>query len=92
MYLGLGLTHVYCVFAQSLSRVRLCDLGDCSTSDSSVHGISQARILGWVAISFSGDHPNPGIKPMSLVSSALAGGFFTIEPPGKPMYPLPCVK
>ena len=23
------------------------------------------------------DCPNPGIKPMSLVSSALAGGFFT---------------
>ena len=57
-----------------------------------VHGISQARILGWVAILFSGDHPNPGIKPMSLVSSAWAGGFFTIEPPGTPMYPLPCVE
>ena len=26
-----------------------------------------------------GDLPNPGIKPMS---PALAGGFFTIEPPG----------
>ena len=28
--------------------------------------------------------PNSGIKPMSLVSSVLAGGFFTTEPPGKP--------
>ena len=28
--------------------------------------------------------PYPGIKPMSLVSPALAGGFFTIETPGKP--------
>ena len=28
--------------------------------------------------------PDPGIKPESPVSSALAGGFFTIEPPGKP--------
>ena len=28
-----------------------------------------------------GDHPYPGIKPMS---PALAGGFFTTEPPGKP--------
>ena len=26
---------------------------DCSLPDSSVHGISQARILEWVAISFS---------------------------------------
>jgi len=28
-----------------------------------------------------GDLPNPGIEP---TSSALAGGFFTTEPPGKP--------
>ena len=31
-----------------------------------------------------GDLPNPGIKPASLVSPALAGGFFTAVPPGKP--------
>ena len=34
-----------------------------------------------------GDHPDPGIKPMSLVSPAspaLAGGLFIAEPPGKP--------
>ena len=30
------------------------------------------------------DLPNPGIKPMSLASPALAGGFFTSRPPGKP--------
>ena len=47
--------------------------------DSSVHGISQARILEWVAISPGdpGDLPNPGINPMS---PALTGGFFTTEP------------
>ena len=28
-----------------------------------------------------GDLPNPGIEP---ASPALAGGFFTAEPPGKP--------
>ena len=34
--------------------------------------------------------PDPGIKPLSLVSPALAGGFFTTVPPGKPlMVPLP---
>ena len=32
-----------------------------------------------------GDLPDPGIESMS---PALAGGFFTIEPPGKPMSPL----
>ena len=31
----------------------LCDPVGCSPPGSSVHGISQARILGWVAISFS---------------------------------------
>ena len=50
---------------------------------SSVHGISQARRLEWVAISYSRDLPNPGIKP---VSPELGGGFFTTEPLGKPHY------
>ena len=31
----------------------LCDPVDCSPTGSSVHGILQARILEWVAISFS---------------------------------------
>ena len=31
-----------------------------------------------------GNLPDPGIRPTSLVSPALAGGFFTVEPPGKP--------
>jgi len=33
----------------------------------------------------AGDLPDPGIKPASLMSPALAGGFFTTESPGKPM-------
>ena len=31
----------------------ICDPMDCSLSDSSVHGIFQARILEWVSISYS---------------------------------------
>ena len=31
-----------------------------------------------------GDLPNPGIEPISPASPALAGRFFTTEPPGKP--------
>ena len=38
---------------------------NCSPPGSSVHEIFQARILEWVAISFSGDLPNPGIEPRS---------------------------
>ena len=40
-------------------------------------GIPQARILVWVAISFSRGSPNPGIEAASLMSPALAGRFFT---------------
>ena len=69
---------------QSLSHVRLfCNSMDCSPPGSSVHGIFQARILEWVAFPFPGDLPDPGIEPASPVSPALAGRFFTTEPPDK---------
>ena len=67
-----------CVHAQSCPT--LCSPMDCGSLGSSVHGILQARIPGRVAISSSNDLPDPGIEPMSLVSPALAGGFFTTEP------------
>ena len=40
----------------------------------------------WSGLPFHppGDLPDPGIEPVSLTSPALAGGFFTTEPPGKP--------
>ena len=37
----------------------------CNPMDYTVHGILQARILERVAFPFSGDLPNPGVKPMS---------------------------
>ena len=39
----------------------------------------------WCRLPFPspGDLPGSGIKPASLVSPVLAGGFFTSEPPGK---------
>ena len=53
---------------------------DCSPPGSSVHRIVQARILEWVAIPPSGNLPDPGTEPESLVPPALAGGFFTTVP------------
>ena len=41
------------------SCVRLCNPMDCSPPGSSVHGILQARILEWVAISSSRGSPPP---------------------------------
>ena len=38
---------------------------DSNPPASPVHEISQARILEWVAISFSGDLPNTGMEPQS---------------------------
>ena len=39
----------------------------------------------WSGLPFPppGDLPHPGTEPMSLMSPALAGRFFTAEPPGK---------
>ena len=42
-----------CARSVAQSRPTLCDPIDCSLPGSSVHGILQARILEWVAISFS---------------------------------------
>ena len=71
-----------CVYTKSQSCLTLCGPMDCGPQDSSVHGISQARILEWVTVSFSGDLPNPGIESMS---PPLADGFFTTEQPRKPL-------
>ena len=72
---GISMGYCHCLVTKScLTLVN-------SLPDSSVLGISQARVLEWVAISSSRDPPDPGIK---LVSPALAGGFFTTKPPGKP--------
>ena len=47
------------VKVKSLSRVQLCNPVDCSLPGSSAHGILQARILEWVAISFSRGSSQP---------------------------------
>ena len=55
---------------------------DSSPTDSSVHEVSQARILEWVAILFlHGALSDPEIEPRA---PALVNGFLTTESPGKP--------
>ena len=53
----------------------LCDPMDCSLQGSSVHGIFQARVLEWVAISFSRGSSWP--RDQTLVSH-IAGRRFTV--------------
>ena len=69
-------------FAVTLSCVQLfCNPLDYSMPGSPVHGISQARILEWVAISFSRGSSPP--RDQTWVS-CITGCFCTAEPPGKP--------
>jgi len=57
---------------------------DGTSPGSSIYGISQARILEWVAMSFSRGSSPPRIEPGSPVVPPLAGKLFTTEPPGRP--------
>ena len=62
------------------SRPTLCDSLDCRPPGFSVNGISQARVLEWIAISF----PVGSSGPRDRIDICITGEFFTTEPPGKP--------
>ena len=49
-------------------------------------GLSRQECWSRLPFPTPADLPDPRIKPSSLVSPALAGRFFTIAPPGKPIY------
>ena len=55
------------------SCLTLCDPMDCRSPGSSVHGILQARILEWVAISFSRGSSQPRDRTQVF---CIAGRFF----------------
>ena len=64
-----------------LSRLTLCNPMDYTLSV----GFSRKEYWSGLIFLTPGDLPNPGIEPpASLASSALAGGFFSVEPPEKP--------
>ena len=62
------------------SCLTLCNTMDCSPPGSSVHGILQAKILEWVAISFSRGASQPRDQPRS---SSLPADPLPAEPQGK---------
>jgi len=72
-----------CTSGVAQSCPTLCDPMDCSIPVSSVHGIFQARVLEWVAISFSrgSSWPRDWTRSPILQADALLS-----EPPGKPNY------
>ena len=92
------INEVFCVYIyiqmyihrHACSVAQLCltlwDSMDCSPSGSSVHGISQARILEWVAVSFSRGSSWP--KDWTHVSFISCNGkwIFYHWATGKPIY------
>ena len=71
-----------CSCSLTESCLTLCDPVDCSPPSFPVHGLSQAQMLKWAAISFSRDLPDPGIEP---ASSALAGDSLPVSHLGSPL-------
>ena len=61
----------------------LCDPMDCNPPGSSIHGILQARILEWVAVSSSRGSSQPPGEPRS---PALQADALPSEPAGKPNF------
>ena len=67
-----------CLHAKSLqSCLTLFNPVDCSPPGSSVQGIPQARYWSVLPCPPSGDLPDTGIEPVSLMPPERAGGFLT---------------
>ena len=82
--------HTCCLVAQSYP-VFCHPMAKRSPPGSSVYGISQTRILEWLANSFSKGSSQPRewiciVGRFFTAEPALAGGSFTTEPPGKPSF------
>ena len=69
-----------CPKVKSLSCPTLCDPMDCSLPGSSVHGIFQAIILEWVAISFSRASSQP--RDQTHVSCSVGRRFYYLSHQG----------
>ena len=80
IYLSLSVCIFICVLSRGLS---LCHPMDGVPPGSSVHGFSRQEYWSGLPFPTPGVLPNPGIRPVSLVSPALAGRFLSLAPPGK---------
>ena len=79
---GYFLTAALCSVAQFCPSI--FGPKDCSPPSSSVCWIPQARVLEWVAISFSRGSSWPRDQTCVSCVSCIAGRFFTTEPLGSP--------
>ena len=72
------LSIIVCMCAES--RPAFCNPVDCSLLGSSVHGIFQARILDWVAISYSRGYSQP--RDQTYISRVSCIGRWILYHPG----------
>ena len=86
-YLGEGKKYIaFCVCVCVLSEIQLFVTPRTVAHQASL-SMEFSRPEYWSGLPFPtpGDLLNPGIETVSLACPALAGGFFTIATPGKPM-------
>ena len=81
--------NIYSAAPQKLlSCPTLCNSMDHRPPSSSVHGISQARVLEWVAMPSSRGSSQPRDQTHVSCISCIVGRFFPIGPPGKALFTL----
>ena len=73
---------LYCCCLITKSCPTLCDHMDCGSLGSLSMRFPRQKYWSGLPFSSQGDLPDPGIKPASLSTCALAGEFFTTEPSG----------
>ena len=69
--------YIKCVCAHTQCCLTLCDPIDCSLPGSSVHGIFQAIVLEWIAISFFREFSEP--RARTQISRIVDRGFTVKE-------------
>ena len=91
LYIIIVLLHMYISLESESEVVQscpiLCDCMDCNLPGSSVHGIFQARILEWVAMSSSRGSSQPRDRTnISLSLLHWQARSLPLEPPGMPPF------
>ena len=85
VHYGKCFQHVCCVCVRALSHVwPFATLWTVAHQTPLSMGFSRQEYWSGLPFPSPGDLPNPEMEPASPVSPALAGGFFTAEPPGSP--------
>ena len=86
IYSALLRLHYISMLLLLQSCLTLCDPMDCSLPGSSIHGVFRQEYWSGLPCPPPGHLPDPFIEPTSLMSPALAGGFFTTRTTWEALY------